>query len=132
MLGQARDELGAFDRSAVQQTIAAVGVRRDRERVAGGIRERDDGMLLHAEVAARRRLAVERRREHAVLDRHALGPTVDQHVEPGALPRRDELPQLVHGQLDRRGDAADAAREQLGRGVLVEAVHRVVGDDVPA
>ena len=40
--------------------------------------------------------------------------------------------QLVDGQLYGRGYPADTATEELRGRVLVEAIHRIVGDHIPA
>ena len=56
---QFRQKLGAVDGSRMQQTIAARRVGRDRERVAGGIRQLDIRVRLHAEIATGGRLTIE-------------------------------------------------------------------------
>ena len=87
-------------------------------------------MLLHAEIAAGGRLAIERRRQHAMFDRHALGAPVHEHIEVAPAPRVGELPEFLGGQFDRRHEARCAKlKQQLGR-MLIEHVRGVVRDDV--
>src|SRR6185437_12108555 len=127
---ECRKELRAVDRPRVQQPIPTSGVRGDRERVSRGIRQLDVRMMLYAQVAARGRLTVERRREHAMLDRHPFRTAVQKDVERLAVPRPNELRQFVHRQFDRADNASRAQPKQFSRGVRVEDVHRVIGGHV--
>ena len=52
--------------------------------------------------------------------------------KPAPSPRRGDLRHLLDGELDRRDDAARAEPEDLRGGVLVEAVHGIVGHHVAA
>ena len=70
------------------------------ERVPGGIRERHIRVLLDAQVAARRRFAIEGGGEHAMLDGHALRPPIHEDIKPAPSPRINELTQLIDGELD--------------------------------
>jgi len=114
---EARQELRPLDRSGMQQPISTGGVRRDWERVSGGIGELDIRVLLHAEIATRRRNPIECRGEHAMLDGHAFRAAIQEHVEAAAIPRSHELCDLLGGELDGSDDAPRAESKELGRAV---------------
>src|SRR5437867_31506 len=129
---EAREILGPFDGTGVQQSIAARRVGSDGKVVTSGIGERDVRVLLHAEIATRGWLAIEGSGEHAMFDRHPLGPAVEKDVEAPALPRRDDRAHLIDGELDREHDPPRSEAKELRGAVLVHHIDGVVRDDVAA
>ena len=127
---EGREVLRGVNRPGVQQAIPAGGVGGHRKDVSRRISQLDIRVLLHAEVATGGDLAIEGGREHAMLQRHPLRPAIDKYLEAGALPWGRDLGQLFQRQLDRRDNARCAEAEDLGGGVLVEAVDRIVGHHV--
>src|ERR1035437_3514846 len=118
-----RNEFGSLDHTRVQKTIAARAIGGDGKLVSGGIGEFDVRMLLDAQVAARGHDAVERGREHTMLEGHSLGAAIYEDVERIAVAGRHERYDLVGGQLHGCRDPLRAHAEQLGGGVRLEAVH---------
>src|SRR5205814_9197588 len=98
--------------------------------VAGRIGEGGVRVLLHAEVTTGRWLAIERRGEYAVLDRHPLRAAIQKYIKAGSAPRRGHVPNLVRGQLDGQDGPPCAEAKDLRGGVLIHRVDGVIGDDV--
>src|SRR5665647_1273074 len=127
-----RNEFRRFDWTGMQQAVAARAVCRNRERVTRWIDYLHVWVIAHTQIATRGWLAIERGRKHAMLDRHPFRSSKDYGVKAGATPGFGNSEHFLSRQLDREYDPRSAERKNLHRCVLIEAVDRIIRNNVAA
>src|SRR5689334_22837803 len=116
----------------MQQSVTTRGVGGDGEGVARRIGKANVRVLLHAEIATGRWLAIESCREDTMLDGHPFRPAVHEGVETGSSPWSSDLRHLARRQLDGKHQPSRAESEHLSRSMLVEDIQCVVTNDILA